>query len=298
MSKTPGKTGEERLIATYFAPLATHPAALGLIDDAAVLTPPAGHDLVLTKDAIVGGVHFFPDDPAAAIARKALRVNLSDLAAKGAEPAGFLLALALPDGVTDDWLASFAEGLGADASTYSCPLLGGDTVRTPGPLMVSVTAFGFVPQGKMVQRRGAQPGDGVIVTGVIGDAALGLKLRREDDAARRWKLDGAMRAHLLDRYLLPQPRNAVAMLVQTHASAAMDVSDGLAGDLAKLCRASSVTAEIDATRVPLSGAARTALAAEPSLIETILAGGDDYEILCTVPAKRAAIFLAAAQAAG
>ena len=156
MSKTPAETGEERLIAKYFAPIANHPGALRLSDDAAMLTPPPGCDLVLTKDAIVGGVHFFPDEPADAIARKALRVNLSDLAAKGAAPAGFLLALALPENVTDSWLKSFAKGLGGDADLYACPLLGGDTVKTPGPLMVSITAFGFVPQGGMVHRRRRQ----------------------------------------------------------------------------------------------------------------------------------------------
>lgn len=296
MSKTPEKTGEEQLIETYFAPLATHAAALGLADDAAVLTPPAGCDLVLTTDAIVGGVHFFPDDPADAVARKALRVNLSDLAAKGAQPAGFLLALALPDGITGDWLKSFAGSLGGDAKAYACPLLGGDTVKTPGPLMVSITAFGFVPQGKMVQRRGAKPGDDVIVTGTIGDAALGLALRKDADAMGRWNLDARQRHHLLERYLSPQPRNAVAALVQTQASAAMDVSDGLAGDFAKLCRSSGVTAEIEVARVPLSDAARAALAAEPGLIETILSGGDDYEILCTLPAGQAGAFVAAAKA--
>ena len=298
MSKTPAEAGEERLIAKYFAPIARHPGALRLSDDAAMLTPPAGCDLVLTKDAIVAGVHFFAGDPVDAIARKALRMNLSDLAAKGALPAGFLLALALPENVTDAWLESFAQGLGGDADAYACPLLGGDTVKTPGPLIVSITAFGFVPQGRMVQRRGAKPSDRIVVTGTIGDAALGLRLRSDADAARRWNLDDTSREHLLERYLLPQPRSALAQLVQAHASAAMDVSDGLAGDLAKLCRASGVTAQIDVARIPLSGGARTALAAEPALIETILAGGDDYEILCTVPAAESHAFIAAAQAAG
>jgi len=298
MSKTPAETGEERLIAKYFAPLAKHPGALGLLDDAATLTPLAGSDLVLTKDAIVGGVHFFPDDPADAVARKALRVNLSDLAAKGATPAGFLLALALPKSVTAGWLKAFARGLGADAENYACPLLGGDTVRTPGPLTVSITALGFLPHGEMVQRRGAKPGDRIVVTGTIGDGALGLKLLRDAKAAQRWKLDKNMRAHLLSRYRLPQPRTAVAVTVRKHASAAMDVSDGLAGDLAKLCRASGVGADVDVTRLPLSDAARRALAAQPALIETILSGGDDYEIVCAVPAAQSDAFIAAAQAAG
>ena len=204
-------------------------------------------------------MHFFPDDPADAIARKALRVNLSDLAAKGAKPAGFLLSLALPKGIGDAWLKSFARGLGGDARRYDCPLLGGDTVRTPGPLMVSVAAFGTLPSGTMVRRDGARVGDHVLVTGTIGDAALGLKLRHDRKAARRWKLSAAQRGHLARRYLVPQPRNALAFAVRKYATAAMDVSDGLAGDLGKLCRASGVAAVIDVARVPLSAAARTAL---------------------------------------
>lgn len=298
MSKTPAETGEERLIAKYFRPIAKHPGALGLVDDAAVLTPPADCDLVLKTDAIIGGVHFFPDDPADAVARKALRVNLSDLAAKGAKPAGFLLALALPADVGADWLEAFARGLGADADHYDCPLFGGDTDRTPGPITVSIAAFGTLPKGTMVTRSGAKGGDRVIVTGTIGDAALGLKLRRDADAAGRWRLDATMRGYLADRYLLPQPRNAIAEPVRTHATAAMDISDGLAGDFGRLCLASGVTAEIDVGRVPLSAAAKAALAAEPALIETILAGGDDYEIACTVPAAHSANFIAAAARAG
>src|SRR5689334_7619979 len=157
-------SGEDRLIQRYFAPIAKHPSAFGLIDDAATLTPPPGCDLVLKTDAIVGDVHFCSDDPPDTIARKALRVNLSDLAAKGAAPAGFLLTLALPDGTSDEWLAQFAAGLGSDAETYRCPLMGGDTVRTPGPVVVSVAAFGTLPHGTMVPRGGAKPGDRIFVT--------------------------------------------------------------------------------------------------------------------------------------
>src|SRR5258705_9616235 len=186
MSKTPGKTGEERLIAEYFAPIARHPGALGLTDDAAVLTPPFGCDLVLTKDAIVAGVHFFPDDPADAVARKALRVNLSDLAAKGAKPLGFLLSLAITKDIDDRWLKKFAAGLRADIKKFGCPLLGGDTDRTPGLVTVAIAAFGAVPRGAMVLRGGARAGDRVMVTGTIGDAALGLMLRQDAGAARRW----------------------------------------------------------------------------------------------------------------
>src|SRR5581483_4908203 len=183
-----------------------------------------------------------------------------------------------------DWLDAFSRGLASDAERYGCPLLGGDSVRTPGPVTIALAAFGTLPRGTMVKRSGAKVGDRVVVTGTIGDAALGLKLRGQSDAAARWHLDGQMRGHLLDRYLLPQPRNAVAELVRKYATAAMDVSDGLAGDPAKLCRASGVAMEIETARVPLSDAARTALKAEPELIEVILAGGDDYEIVCTVPA--------------
>jgi thiamine-monophosphate kinase len=292
------ESNEDRLIARHFKPIARDPGALGLIDDAAVLSPPPGHDLIVTADAIVGGVHFFSDDPADAIARKALRVNLSDLAAKGAKPAGFLVSLALPKSAGEPWLKGFARGLGSDAKDYDCPLLGGDTVRTPGPLMVTVAAFGTLPSGAMVRRNGAKVGDHVMVTGTIGDAALGLKLRTDRDAARRWKLSSGERNHLVRRYLTPQPRNALAFAVRKYATAAMDVSDGLAGDLGKLCRASGVGAVVDVTRVPLSAAARAVLETESKLLTAILSGGDDYEIVCTVRPGRLTAFQAAARAVG
>jgi thiamine-monophosphate kinase len=177
-------------------------------------------------------------------------------------------------------------------------LLGGDTDKTPGPTSISITAFGLLPRGSMVLRSGARPGMAVMVTGTIGDAALGLRLRHDGDAMQRWGLDRTMRDHLLARYLLPEPRNAVAVAVRAHASAAMDVSDGLAGDLAKLCRVSGVAAEIEVARVPLSAAARTAVAAEPALIETAVTGGDDYEIVCAVTADKVAAFGTACAAAG
>jgi thiamine-monophosphate kinase len=298
--RTPRKaaSGEERLIERYFRPLAKHPGALGLVDDAAAMTPPAGCDLVLTCDGIVAGVHFFPSDPPDAIARKALRVNLSDLAAKGARPLGFLLTLALPEGIGETWLAPFARGLGADASAFGCPLLGGDTVRTPGPVTISIAAFGAVRRGRMVRRAGAKPGHRVVVTGTIGDAGLGVLLRRGDAGGRRWGLARRAQHELEARYLVPQPRTAIADLIGAHASAAMDVSDGLAGDLAKLCRASGVDAEIEVARVPLSEAARTALARDPALMETILTGGDDYEIAAAVPAGKIAKLRRSAAAAG
>jgi thiamine-monophosphate kinase len=287
------RSAEDELIARFFAPLATHPGALGLTDDAAFLTPPQGHDLVLKTDAIIGGVHFFPEDAAHTVACKALRVNLSDLAAKGARPLGFLMSLALPKEIGDNWLENFAEGLRGDSVLYACPLFGGDTDRTPGPITVSVAMFGSVPQGTMVRRAGASPRDRVFVSGTVGDAALGLALRR----GAAWKLAEPERQHLISRYLLPQPRSALAEAVRTHASASMDVSDGLAGDFAKLCRASGVGATIEAARVPFSDAARAVLAAEPAMLETALSGGDDYEIVCTVPPQKADSFYAAAAAA-
>ena len=289
-----GQTGEDEIIARYFRPLARHPAAFGLIDDCAALPVAAGSDLVLKTDAIVGGVHFFPEDAADKVAQKALRVNLSDLAAKGAKPEGFLLALALPKEINRDWLAAFARGLGKDATAYGCPLLGGDTDRTPGPITIAITAFGTLPRGTMVLRSGAKPGDRVMVTGTIGDAALGLVLRQSPAAAERWGLSRREAAHLAERYLVPQPRNAVAEALRRHAAAAMDVSDGLVGDFTKLAAASGVSAEIDATRVPLSSAVRRAVAADPALFERALTGGDDYEIICTVPPKKVAAFAAAA----
>jgi thiamine-monophosphate kinase len=292
------ESAEERLIARYFGPLATHPGAFGLGDDAAAVTPPPGCDLVLTTDGVIAGVHFFSDDPPDTIGRKALRMNLSDLAAKGATPLGFVLALALPERTEEAWLAAFARGLGEDAARYGCPLLGGDTDHTPGPTSVSIAAFGAAPQGKMVRRSTARAGDRVVVTGTIGDAALGVKLRRDRSLGEQWRLTEAMGAHLMQRYLLPQPRNVLAGAVLHHASAAMDVSDGLAGDLAKLCRASSVAAEIDVARVPLSDAARAAVAIEPALIETVLSGGDDYEIVATMAPEKLAAFRAAAAALG
>jgi thiamine-monophosphate kinase len=286
-------SAEDRLIARFFKPLATQPGALDLSDDAAFLTPPPGFDLVLKTDAIVGGVHFFPEDPAQSVASKALRVNLSDLAAKGARPLGFLLSLALPKEISERWLEEFAQGLRGDAILFDCPLFGGDTDRTPGPISVSVAMFGSVPQGTMVRRAGARAGDRVFVTGTIGDAALGVMVRRNKD----WKLSEPQRQHLVSRYLLPQPRNALAEAVRTHALAAMDISDGLVGDFAKLCRVSDVAADIDVARVPLSEAAQAVIAADSTALETILTGGDDYEIICTVPAAKAEGFRAAAKAA-
>jgi len=288
--------GEDALIARYFRPLATDPGAFNLVDDAAILKA-SDEDLVVKTDAIVEGVHFFADDPPDTIARKALRVNLSDLASKGATPAGFVLTLALRS-AEDAWLAPFARGLGEDADRFGSPLLGGDTVSTPGPLMVSIAAFGRVPAGKMVHRSGAKPGDRLVVTGTIGDAMLGLAILKGGAAAAALADNAAASDMLVGRYRVPLPRNAIAHAIREHANAAMDVSDGLAGDLAKLCAASGVTAVIDAPSVPLSGPAAVLLASGVVGIEALVSGGDDYEILCTISENRFDAFSKAAGTAG
>src|ERR1700736_3920746 len=288
--------GEDSLIARYFRPLATDPGAFDLGDDAAILKAHA-EDIVVTTDAIVEGVHFLPDDPPDTVARKALRVNLSDLAAKGATPAGFVLTLALR-AADEGWLTPFARGLGEDAGLFSCPLLGGDSVSTPGPKMISITALGRVSPGKMVHRSGAKPGDRVVVSGTIGDAALGLGILKGGAVAADLAADAAARAMLVERYRVPQPRHALAAAVLDHASAAMDVSGGLAGDLAKLCAESGVSAVIDAPSIPLSAPAATLLARGTSGIAAIVSGGDDYEILCSIPESSLEAFVREAALAG
>ncbi|MBN8532528.1 MAG: thiamine-phosphate kinase [Rhizobiales bacterium] len=286
--------GEFELIAEFFAPLAGG-GAFGLEDDAASLAIPSGENLVITQDMLVEDVHFFGADAPGSIAKKALGVNLSDLAAKGARPLGFTLGFGRTSQQTRDWCRAFAEGLGAMAREAACPLLGGDTVNAP-VLTLSITAFGAVPSGRMVPRQGGRPGDLVYVSGTIGDAALGLKMRLEPDAPWVQALDLGLRAHLADRYLHPRPRITLAPLLLAYASAAMDVSDGLVGDTDKLAR--KLGARFEIARVPLSEAARTAISTDAALLETALTGGDDYEILCSVPPDRACEFVAQASNVG
>ncbi len=291
------RPGEDDLIARFFRPLAGA-AGLGLLDDVACLTPPAGHDLVLTVDALVAGVHFFEDDPADAVGWKALAVNLSDLAAKGAQPLGFLLALALPGHWTPDWLAAFARGLWECARDGACHLIGGDTVRTPGPLTISITAIGIVPSGRLVARTGARPGDVIFVSGTIGDAALALALRRQPLAAWVGDLSGQDRDHLMQRFLWPQPRPGLRRALRDHAHGSMDVSDGLVGDVRKMLAASHVGGALRLEDLPLSPAATRATQVAPALLAIAATGGDDYEIVCTVPPREVEAFRALACAAG
>lgn len=271
---------EFRLIADLFAPLARdYPGALGLTDDAALVSEEPGLDLVATMDAVVAGVHFLPDDPADLVARKLVRVNLSDLAAKGARPVAVMMAAAFPKDVTMEWLTRFAAGLGDDLRGFGVSLIGGDTVSTPGPLTLSLTALGRVERGRALLRSGARPGDRIWVSGTLGDGAIGLLAAQ----GRLADLSSADQAILTDRYRLPRPRVALGLRLVGVATAAMDISDGLIQDLGHLCRASGVGAEIEADHVPLSPSARAAIARDPALASLPLTGGDDYEILFTAP---------------
>jgi thiamine-monophosphate kinase len=282
-----GLPGEFEVIRRYFAPLAAGmPGALNLTDDACTYLPPAGEELVLTADALAADVHFLRHDPADLVARKMLRVNLSDLAAKGAKPVGYLMTIAVDPAVTSSWLASFARGLAEDQTRFDVHLMGGDTIRTPGPLSLSLTAIGTVPAGRALRRQGARPGDRIFVTGTIGDGYLGLRVLRAD-----WPdLALAHRQFLTDRYQLPEPRLALGREVMSAgiATAAMDVSDGLAADLGHIAQSSGCGAVIHAERTPLSGAAAEILSHEPDLLPKLITGGDDYELLLTVRPENAA----------
>jgi thiamine-monophosphate kinase len=283
--------GEFDIIARYFAPLATDSSALSLRDDAAVLRPPEGLEIVLACDTVIEGVHFLSEDPAESVGHKALAVNLSDLAAKGARPYVYLLALSLTSKQVDpDWLEAFAAGLGALQRRSGISLAGGDTTKTPGPLSITITALGLVPHGHAALRHGAKRGDLLYMTGTIGDAHLGLLLLKQPELAGKWRLSEDDVAFLVGRYREPKPRNAIAIPLRNLASAAIDVSDGLVGDVGKLAAVSHVGAVIEAARVPLSPSARKAIASDPKLLEALLTGGDDYEIVASVPEASASSF--------
>ncbi len=276
------------LIARHFRPLAGE-GSLGLSDDAAVFVPPAG-ELVVAADAMVAGVHFLPEDPPEGVGRKLLRANLSDLAAMGAAPFGYVMTLSAPAGTSEAWFAGFAAGLAVDQAGFGVRLLGGDTTSTPGPISLSLTVLGSVAPGRALRRAGAGAGDGVWVSGTIGDGALGLLALRGAVADPEQVLAG--------RYRRPEPRLGLGERLWGVASAVMDVSDGLVQDLGHLCRAAGLGAVIEAEAVPLSGAARAAVAADPAMLERCLVGGDDYELLMAVPPAREAALRAAAAAAG
>jgi thiamine-monophosphate kinase len=290
---------EEAIIQGYLAPLAAgHAGALGLKDDCAVLAPSAGCEFVLKTDAIAEGVHFLSDDRPADIGWKALAVNVSDLAAKGARPVGYLMSLSFPAAPSRQWMADFAAGLGEAQSAFGMHLLGGDTDRRPGPISITPMVIGEVEAGRTVRRTTARAGDVAYVSGTIGDARLGLMLRQRPELAATWGLGPHDAEALTARYLRPVPRLALVAALQSCARAAMDVSDGLAKDLDRMCRASAVAATIDAMRLPLSPAFRIVRERDPDAASAALFAGDDYEILAAIPPESATAFEAAATAGG
>lgn len=267
-------------IARRFAPLSFGaPEALGLLDDAALIGARPGYDLVITQDALVEGVHFMPHERADRVAQKLLRTNLSDLAAKGAQPYGCFLSISWPSHYDNAARDLFAAALKTDLAQYGLALFGGDTTSTPGPLTASLTALGWVKAGSMVRRAGARAGDLIFVSGTIGDAYLGLKLARGEDLG----LSDADQAFLLDRYHRPQPRLDLRLALLTHARAAADVSDGLIADCGHIARASGLGMGLELEKMPLSTAARRWVAAATDPTKALLdlaTGGDDYEVVC------------------
>ena len=291
-SDPPQRLGEFALIAKLFAPLAKSAGAFGLLDDVATLSVPQGYELVAKVDAIVEGVHFFRGDPADLVAKKALRVNLSDLAAKGASPVGYLLSLSVAPWCDDNWLARFAAGLAEDQAQFAISLLGGDTTATPGALTISVTALGTVEAGRTIRRAGAEVGDLVFVSGTIGDAGAGLALLKGHPAP----LSAPECERLIERYRLPEPRLALGQRLAGLASASLDVSDGLMADLGHIAEVSHVRISIDASRVPLSPACVKLWG--PDAIQRAVAAGDDYEIAFTAPESARGGILRAAGESG
>lgn len=280
MKRRAGRRGEFDLIATYFAPLSRgEPGALNLTDDAAHLAPAPGHEFVVTMDAVVEGIHFLADDPPAAVAQKALRVNISDLAAKGARPRAYLLTAALSQRIDDAWLAAFAGALKREQKLFGLHLVGGDTVSMPGPLTFSITAIGEVAKGTMLRRAGAKIGDELWVSGTIGDAGLGLMARTKGLPT----LPSKQLKHVLQRYLVPQPRLALGLSLKGIARACVDVSDGLMADVGHIADASRVAIQISAADVPLSEAAWSLVEAKAVSLESLLTAGDDYEIAFVAP---------------
>jgi|APTNR8051073442_1049403.scaffolds.fasta_scaffold13834_4 thiamine-monophosphate kinase len=293
------RADEFSIIARYFRPLAAgHDGALGLLDDAALVPGDPARTLVVTVDTLIEGVHFRAGDPPETLAGKLIAVNLSDLAAMAATPVAYLLAISLPSAWNEPallrWLDDFASGLAREQARFGIHLIGGDTVATPGPLVLTLTAFGHVARGCELRRSRARTGDDVYVSGTIGDGHLGLRV-----------LDGRLgglteddRVYLTTRYRQPEPRVGLGTALAGLAHAAADVSDGLVADLSHICRASGVAARIDAALVPLSPAARRVCAAGRVTLSALITGGDDYELLATAPPAAAAALSRASARAG
>jgi thiamine-monophosphate kinase len=258
------------------------PGARMLTDDAATIAPPDGHELVVTADVLVGGVHFRQDDPLDLVAGKALRVNLSDLAAKGAEPLAYLLSIVWPRGLPVEAKSKFVDGLARDQARFGIALLGGDTTAAADHFVVSVIAMGAAPTGSFVPRSGARPGDLVFVTGEIGDAGLEIAASADE----RHILPPALLGMMASRYLTPEPRTACAQALRGRATAALDVSDGLVADAGHIAETSGVRLAIEAEKIPLSHAGRAWLSLQGDRnagLATLATGGDDYEILFCGP---------------
>ncbi len=281
------KSGEFDLIARFFEPLSrAAPGAFALGNDGALLTPPEGASLVVTKDLMVAGVHYPEGEDPAILARRLLRVNLSDLAAMGAVARSYALGLALPADFDDAWVEAFAAGLARDQEAFGVALIGGDTVATAGPTVLSLTAFGTVAGDACLTRAGGRAGDDIYVSGTVGDATLGLRAVQGGLAALSPEDRGALAA----RFRLPEPRLALGAALVDIASCAIDVSDGLVADLGHLCAESGVAARIGVDAVPLSDAARRTLDGGEVEIADVVTGGDDYELLfCTPPSAREAL---------
>ena len=296
MSDSQKIAGEAAIIQGFLEPLSrSWPGAFGLLDDCAVVAPAPGHELVVKTDPVRQGVHFFADDAPADIAWKAVAVNVSDLAAKAARPVAYMLALSLPDAPTRTWMAEFAEGLRAAQEAFGCVLIGGDTDQMDGPLSAAVTVFGEVPSGRMVRRATPAVGDALLVSGTLGDAALGLRLRQGE------AIDGLRdedRAAALARYLRPRPRLGLRVALRTWAHAAMDVSDGLGKDLGRMCHAGGLAAEVELARLPLSAALIAGTSDDMALRKRLVSSGDDYEVLCAVAPSDVDQFVAVCAAAG
>lgn len=294
MASTPisTKTGEFARIAQFFRPLAAGFAgAFDLTDDAAAIAPSKEHELIVTTDTLVQGVHYIGDEAPAEIAKKLMRVNLSDLASMGAMPLAYTLNIALPKATGDGWLHSFCQGLREDQELYGVSLIGGDSVSTSGPIVLTLTAFGQVPSGMALRRNGARPGDRVFVSGVIGDAVLGLRVAK----GGLKQIPPRDRSSLLKKYRYPHPRVNLGTRLRGLATACADVSDGLAADLGHIAETSSVAMQINMDRVPLSAVAARVASADPNLVAKLVTGGDDYELVFTAPPENAKMVAALAQ---
>lgn len=279
--------GEFDIIRDFFAPLTTgNHGSLGLTDDAAVLGLPAGKELAITADTLVCDVHFRRNDPARTVAHKLLAVNLSDLAAMGATPYAYTLAVAWPGDLDLEWIKDFAAGLGAAQEHWRIDLVGGDTVRTPGPMTLNLTAFGFIETGRALTRSSVCDGDRLFVSGSLGDAALGLRVLQGELAPD----NTADRHHLIERYQQPTPRIALGGRLIGTANAAIDISDGLLADVGHMARASGVDIQVNAGELPLSEPAEKLISGTPELLKAAYAGGDDYELVFAVPADRSLNF--------